>query len=135
MDNDRHRSTEIPVDITVESDLEPVVFCAGKYKKEPNGFTLTFSFGDGKYTYTRKNGVSVFSSVGLLAYTVDMSKPSEVDIDSPYGRMTFVTEPETDDAEEFEGGVKVRLEYVLSGGGESSRRAVKIEARFKEKEE
>ncbi|MCH5351766.1 MAG: hypothetical protein J1F39_07355 [Clostridiales bacterium] len=130
MDNDRHRSSEIPVDVTVESDLEPVVFCAGRYSEEPNGFTLNFSFGDGVYTFTRKNGVSVFSSFGFLSYTVNLSSRSEVDIDSAYGKMKLVSSPVLDEVEEYDGGVKINLEYVITGGGEDMRRKLKIDARF-----
>lgn len=130
MDNDRHRSTEIPVDITVESDIEPVVFCAGKYIVEPNGFSLRFSFGDGEYIFTRKNGVSVFSSFGILNYTVDLSKSGDIEVNSIYGKMTFFAEPKTDEVTENDGGVKVNLEYFLTGGGQTQRRQLKIEARF-----
>ena len=130
MDNDRHRSTEIPVDITVESDIEPVVFCAGRYIEEPNGFSLRFSFGDGVYTFTRKNGVSVFSSFGILNYTVDLSKPGDIEVNSVYGKMTFFAEPKADDIAEYDGGVKINLEYALTGGGETQHRSLKIDARF-----
>ncbi len=134
MDNDRHRSIEIPVEVTVESDLESVVLCAGKYVKQPNGFSLEFEFGDGRYTYTRSGGVSVFSSFGILNYTVDFSSPRDVEVDSVYGKLKFFCEPETDEATETDDGVKIRLGYTLSGNGENTRRSVKIEARFKKEE-
>lgn len=129
MDNDRHRSTEIPVDVTVESDLEPVVFCAGTYSENPNGFTLRFSFGDGVYTFTRNGGVSVFSSFGILNYTVDLSEESEIVIDSAYGKTVLTCKPVTDEVEEYDGGVKINLEYILTGG-EAMRRKLKIDARI-----
>ena len=130
MDNDRHRSTEIPVDITVESDLEPVVFCAGRYSENADGFTLRFAFGDGVYTFTRRNGVSVFSSFGILNYTVDLSKESEVVIDSAYGKTVLICKPVFDETEEYDGGIKINLEYVLTGGGEDMRRKLKIDAKI-----
>lgn len=130
MDNDRHRSNEIPVNVTLESDLEPVVFCAGSFFSEPNGFTLRFSFGEGTYTFTRRGGVSVFSSSGILNYTVDLSHRSEVEINSAFGLMKLVSEPKLDEVTEYDGGVKINLEYELSGGGDVQRRKLKIDARY-----
>lgn len=129
MDNDKHRSTIVPVAVTLRSEQEPVE-SEGSYMPLDDGFILEFLIGDSKYKLTQNAGRTELSVDGLLSYCIDFGGAATSVLKTPFGDAEYTVEPEPVKAERNADGIQVLLNYSLSIGGEKLRRAVDVSALF-----
>lgn len=129
MDTDNHRSTIVPIAVTLQSEQEQSKG-AGTFTAHDDGFTLEFALGDGSYTVTNRDGEVMLSVGGVLSYSIDFSCGGELKLSTPFGVISYTVEPKNVQVKTDERGVQMDLRYALIGGAERLERAVNISATF-----
>ena len=129
MDTDNHRSTSVPIAVTLRSEQEQSKG-VGAYTAHDDGFTLDFAFGDGSYRVINRDGEVKLSVGGVLSYSIDFSCGGNVELSTPFGNISYAVEPKKVEVKTDEHGVQMDLRYALSSGAERIERAVNITATF-----
>lgn len=124
-----HRSTTVPVAVTLRSEQEHVE-SEGSYRELDDGYILEFCIGDSKYKLAENAGRTTLAVDGLLSYCIDFGGASTSSLKTPFGDAQYSVEPETVKSEKNADGIRVFLNYSLNIGGEKLCRAVDISALF-----
>ncbi len=129
METDIPPSCCVPVTVKVSSELEPVE-CKGDFLRIDDGFILTFSIGENKFSVTVMGQTVVLKATGLLSYELNFAAAGDVVFSTPYGDMSYRFTPVNRTADVNGEGAQVSLVYVLEADGSRTERSVCVSARF-----
>lgn len=131
MDNsDNHRSSKVPIRLSVASELEPVE-CSGSYCALSDGFVIEFALGTDNYTIAHTIRSTRLSAKGLLSYDIDFcDKKTESKIVAPFGSLNITVVPLERRVDAADDTVSVFLRYTLVTNGAPVERKVDVTARF-----
>lgn len=129
--SDNNRSTDIPIRVTVKSELESTRG-DGMYTKTADGFVLAFSTGRDSYKLAYSADCAVLSATGLINYEIELrAQPTRTRLNSPFGALDYTVRRDGVRLVSDNAGVTVCLRFTLMCDGEEDIvRDVTVSAEF-----
>lgn len=129
--SDNYRSTDIPIRVTVTSELESTRG-DGVYTKTADGFVLKFSTGKDSYKLAYSADRTVLSAKGLINYDIELCvEPTRTKLVSPFGALDYTVRRDGVRLISDARGVTVNLRFALiCDGDEDIERDVTVSAEF-----
>lgn len=129
--SDNNRSTDIPIRVTVKSELEST-HGDGTYVETADGFVLAFSAGRDSYKLTYSADCTVLSASGFINYEIELrATPTRTKLSSPFGALDYTVRRDGVRVVKDGAGVAVELRFSLVCDGEDDIvRDVSVAAEF-----
>lgn len=106
-------SSDIPISVTVTTDLEPVV-ADGFLRRTVGGFCVMFFSGNVEYIITHDMDKTVLKTVGEQSYELVLgSAPTHTTILTPFGSLGLTVRPKVRTVTETNDGINISLKYAL----------------------